>query len=126
MDCLVLGVNAARDAILTFMVGGKPEEFEAAKELLQCMGKNVVNTGPVGTGQVGWLYSGLSCLRCECCEGRYTDLHGYNIGICIHDGLHIGDKAKIIKVHGNQERTSTSYFIFDYFYISRRPRYATI
>ncbi|XP_033625268.1 3-hydroxyisobutyrate dehydrogenase, mitochondrial-like [Asterias rubens] len=45
------GVNAARDAVLTFMVGGKPEEFEAAKELLQCMGKNVVNTGPVGTGQ---------------------------------------------------------------------------
>ncbi|XP_038079152.1 3-hydroxyisobutyrate dehydrogenase, mitochondrial-like [Patiria miniata] len=45
------GVNAARDALLTFMVGGKPEEFGAAKELLQCMGKNVVNTGPVGTGQ---------------------------------------------------------------------------
>ena len=77
MDCLVLGVNAARDAVLTFMVGGKPEEFEAAKELLQCMGKNVVNTGPVGTGQVGWLYSGLSCLRCECCAGRCTDLHGW-------------------------------------------------
>ncbi|XP_022105573.1 3-hydroxyisobutyrate dehydrogenase, mitochondrial-like [Acanthaster planci] len=45
------GVNAARDALLTFMVGGKAEEFDAAKELLQCMGKNVVNTGPVGTGQ---------------------------------------------------------------------------
>ncbi|XP_033105742.1 3-hydroxyisobutyrate dehydrogenase, mitochondrial-like [Anneissia japonica] len=45
------GVNAAREGTLTFMVGGKEEEFKAAKELLDCMGKNVVNTGPVGTGQ---------------------------------------------------------------------------
>ena len=45
-------MNAARDGTLTFMVGGKPDEFEAAKELLQFMGKNLVNTGAVGTGQV--------------------------------------------------------------------------
>ncbi|KAL5010155.1 hypothetical protein ScPMuIL_012460 [Solemya velum] len=45
------GVNAARDAILTFMVGGPEAEFETAKEILSNMGKNVVHCGAVGTGQ---------------------------------------------------------------------------
>ncbi|MEQ2159658.1 hypothetical protein GOODEAATRI_025302, partial [Goodea atripinnis] len=36
---------------LTFMVGGAEEEFTAAKELLSCMGANVVYCGQVGTGQ---------------------------------------------------------------------------
>lgn len=34
------------------MVGGAEEEFTAAKELLSCMGVNVVYCGQVGTGQV--------------------------------------------------------------------------
>ena len=34
------------------MVGGVEEEFTAAKELLSCMGANVVYCGQVGTGQV--------------------------------------------------------------------------
>lgn len=34
------------------MVGGAEEEFTAAKELLSCMGANVVYCGQVGTGQV--------------------------------------------------------------------------
>ena len=45
------GVNAARDAILTFMVGGSEEAFKAASEYLSHMGKNVVHCGAVGTGQ---------------------------------------------------------------------------
>jgi 3-hydroxyisobutyrate dehydrogenase len=45
------GVVAARDALLTFMVGGKEQNFPAAKELLDNMGKNVVHCGAVGTGQ---------------------------------------------------------------------------
>lgn len=55
------GVNAARDAILTFMVGGPEAEFEAAKEILSNMGKNVVYCGAVGTGQVRQ-HNYLSCL----------------------------------------------------------------
>jgi len=39
-------------AKLTFMVGGVEEEYNAAQELLTCMGANVVYCGPVGTGQV--------------------------------------------------------------------------
>ncbi|CAN0375804.1 3-hydroxyisobutyrate dehydrogenase, mitochondrial [Lethenteron reissneri] len=45
------GVGAARAGNLTFMVGGPEAEFNAAKELLSCMGANVVHCGGVGTGQ---------------------------------------------------------------------------
>ncbi|KTG41122.1 hypothetical protein cypCar_00010161 [Cyprinus carpio] len=45
------GVGAATSGKLTFMVGGPEEEFNAAKELLSCMGANVVYCGQVGTGQ---------------------------------------------------------------------------
>lgn len=48
----VPGVGAASSGKLTFMVGGAEEEFNAAKELLSCMGANVVYCGQVGTGQV--------------------------------------------------------------------------
>lgn len=45
-------MGAASSGKLTFMVGGAEEEFNAAKELLSCMGANVVYCGQVGTGQV--------------------------------------------------------------------------
>ncbi|GFS21356.1 3-hydroxyisobutyrate dehydrogenase [Elysia marginata] len=45
------GVNAARDGILTFMVGGPDGNFPEAKDLLANMGKNIVHCGAVGTGQ---------------------------------------------------------------------------
>ena len=43
---------AARDALLTFMVGGPEANFEQAKTILSKMGKNVVHCGAGGTGQV--------------------------------------------------------------------------
>jgi len=50
MDCPVSGgVVAARDCLLTFMVGGK--KFEDAQKILKNMGKSVINCGPVGTGE---------------------------------------------------------------------------
>ncbi|KAK3106391.1 hypothetical protein FSP39_019036 [Pinctada imbricata] len=45
------GVNAAKGALLTFMVGGPKDKFEVAKTILDNMGKNVVHCGAVGTGQ---------------------------------------------------------------------------
>lgn len=45
------GVMAAKSGSLTFMVGGEESEFNAAKELLLHMGKNVIRCGIVGTGQ---------------------------------------------------------------------------
>lgn len=44
------GVNAARDAGLTFMVGGKNDAVEEASVLLKKMGKNIFHCGPPGTG----------------------------------------------------------------------------
>lgn len=46
------GVNAARDAALTFMVGGPETSFIEAKAVLDNMGKNVIHCGAVGNGQV--------------------------------------------------------------------------
>ncbi|XP_065184800.1 3-hydroxyisobutyrate dehydrogenase, mitochondrial-like [Sycon ciliatum] len=45
------GVGAARDAKLTFMVGGGEDHFPVVKDLLALMGKSVVHCGPNGTGQ---------------------------------------------------------------------------
>lgn len=57
------GVGAASSGKLTFMVGGAEEEFTAAKELLSCMGTNVIYCGQVGTGQVrAGFHTEQSCL----------------------------------------------------------------
>ena len=47
---VLVGVVAAKDALLTFMVGGT--KFDEAKKVLENMGKNVIHCGPVGMGQV--------------------------------------------------------------------------
>jgi len=46
------GVGGANAATLTFMVGGTPNQFEQAKTILACMGKNIIHTGNATTGQV--------------------------------------------------------------------------
>jgi len=46
------GVGGAEAGTLTFMVGGEAKDFEAAKPVLQCMGKNIVHCGGAGNGQV--------------------------------------------------------------------------
>ena len=56
------GVVAARDALLTFMVGGPDSSFEQAKAILSKLGKNVVHCGASGTGQVCTHIS----VYCEC------------------------------------------------------------
>jgi 3-hydroxyisobutyrate dehydrogenase len=46
------GVGGAEAGTLTFMVGGEAKDFEAARAVLQAMGKNVVHCGGAGNGQV--------------------------------------------------------------------------
>jgi 3-hydroxyisobutyrate dehydrogenase len=46
------GVGGAEAATLTFMVGGEVRDFDAARPLLQSMGKNIVHCGACGNGQV--------------------------------------------------------------------------
>lgn len=52
LDCPVSGgVEGARDAKLTIMVGGSPEAFAKAQPVLAKMGKAVTLMGPTGAGQ---------------------------------------------------------------------------
>ena len=46
------GTNGALQGSLTFIVGGKAEDFERARPLLEVMGKNIFHAGPSGSGQV--------------------------------------------------------------------------
>ena len=46
------GVGGAEAGTLTFMVGGDTKNFDAAKPILQTMGKNIVYCGGSGNGQV--------------------------------------------------------------------------
>jgi 2-hydroxy-3-oxopropionate reductase len=46
------GEVGAKNAALSIMVGGEPEDFERARPLFDAMGKTVTHVGPVGSGQV--------------------------------------------------------------------------
>ncbi|MEE4200732.1 3-hydroxyisobutyrate dehydrogenase [Erythrobacter sp.] len=45
------GIAAAAGGTLTFMVGGERHAFEAAKPILEAMGKAVIHAGDAGAGQ---------------------------------------------------------------------------
>jgi 2-hydroxy-3-oxopropionate reductase len=45
------GEQGAIDASLSIMVGGSPEDFAAARPVLETVGKTVVHVGPPGSGQ---------------------------------------------------------------------------
>ncbi len=46
------GSEGAQKATLTIMVGGEEAAFEAARPVLEAMGKTITHFGPVGSGQV--------------------------------------------------------------------------
>ncbi len=46
------GTGGAAAGTLTFMVGGTVADFNNAKPVLECMGKNIVHCGNAGNGQV--------------------------------------------------------------------------
>ena len=53
VDAPVSGGTAGAEAgTLTFMVGAAAKDFEAARPILACMGKNIVHCGAIGNGQV--------------------------------------------------------------------------
>jgi len=53
------GVPGAKAGTLTFMVGGSPSGFLAAKPILSAMGKNIVHCGTAGSGQAAKLCNNL-------------------------------------------------------------------
>jgi 3-hydroxyisobutyrate dehydrogenase len=45
------GSEGAQKATLTIMVGGREEDFERAKPILEAMGRSITLMGPIGSGQ---------------------------------------------------------------------------
>ena len=46
------GSEGARNGTLAIMIGGEPEDVEAARPVLSTMGKAITHVGPIGSGQV--------------------------------------------------------------------------
>ncbi|XP_065368259.1 probable 3-hydroxyisobutyrate dehydrogenase, mitochondrial [Calliphora vicina] len=53
------GVPGAEQATLTFMVGGTNEEYNAVKNVLECMGKRITHCGEYGMGQAAKLCNNM-------------------------------------------------------------------
>ena len=49
----------AQNGTLTFMVGGKQDDFQCVVPILQKMGKHIVHTGPNGNGLVAKICNNL-------------------------------------------------------------------
>jgi 3-hydroxyisobutyrate dehydrogenase len=65
------GVGGAEAATLTFMCGGAAEAFEAAKPILDAMGKRIVHCGEAGAGQAAKICNNmiLAISMIGVCEG---------------------------------------------------------
>ncbi|KAF5901127.1 3-hydroxyisobutyrate dehydrogenase, mitochondrial, partial [Clarias magur] len=96
------GVGAATSGKLTFMVGGAEEEFTAAKELLSCMGANVVYCGQVGTGQAAKI-----CNNMLLAIGMIGTSETMNLGIRL--GLDPKLLAKILNMSSGRCWSSDTY-----------------
>merc|ERR1719244_1758846 len=97
------GVGAATSGKLTFMVGGPEEEFQAATELLNCMGANVVHCGhTVGTGQAAKI-----CNNMLLAIGMIGTAETMNLGIRL--GLDPKLLAKILNMSSGRCWSSDTY-----------------
>ncbi|KAF1381445.1 hypothetical protein EPR50_G00150710 [Perca flavescens] len=96
------GVGAASMAKLTFMVGGVKEEYNAAQELLTCMGANAVYCGQVGTGQAAKI-----CNNMLLAIGMIGTAETMNLGIRL--GLDPKLLAKILNMSSGRCWSSDTY-----------------
>ncbi|MEM1296484.1 MAG: NAD(P)-dependent oxidoreductase [Verrucomicrobiota bacterium] len=46
------GEVGAKEAVLSIMAGGEPEDFERAKPIFEVLGRQIAHLGPVGSGQI--------------------------------------------------------------------------
>ncbi len=80
LDAPVTGGDAgARAGTLTVLVGGEQEDFDACRELLAAMGKNLVYMGPAGAGQHAKLANQIAiagALSGVCEALRYAQAQG--------------------------------------------------
>jgi len=74
------GVMKAKSGELSFMVGATDEEFAAAREILTCMGTNVIHCGPVSTGQAAKICNNMLLAICMIGTSETMNL-GMNLGL---------------------------------------------
>jgi 3-hydroxyisobutyrate dehydrogenase len=65
------GISGAAAGTLTFMIGGKPDDVEAARGFIEPMARKIVATGDAGTGQAAKIVNNMMLFICleACAEG---------------------------------------------------------
>ena len=79
------GTGGAQAGTLTFIVGGTKENFEKAKPVLECMGKNIFHAGESGAGQVA-----------KMCNNMLLAVHMIGTSEAINLGVRQGLDAKVL------------------------------
>jgi len=79
------GTGGAQAGTLTFIVGGTRENFEKAKPVLECMGKNIFHAGESGAGQVA-----------KMCNNMLLAVHMIGTSEAINLGVRQGLDAKVL------------------------------
>jgi 3-hydroxyisobutyrate dehydrogenase len=79
-------VTAAEKGILTFMVGANSKsDFDQVKPYLECMGKNVVHAGPVGSG-----------LAAKICNNMLLGISMIGVAETMNLGIKLGLDKKVL------------------------------
>ncbi|AZA83716.1 3-hydroxyisobutyrate dehydrogenase [Chryseobacterium lactis] len=79
------GTNGAKAGTLTFIVGGKQEDYEKARPILKCMGQNIFYAGNSGAGQVA-----------KICNNMLLAIHMIGTSEAINLGTRHGLDAKVL------------------------------
>ncbi|MDR6525054.1 3-hydroxyisobutyrate dehydrogenase [Chryseobacterium rhizosphaerae] len=79
------GTGGAQAGTLTFIVGGKQEDYEKARPILKCMGQNIFHAGESGAGQVA-----------KICNNMLLAIHMIGTSEAINLGVKHGLDPKIL------------------------------
>ncbi|MHC6201347.1 3-hydroxyisobutyrate dehydrogenase [Elizabethkingia miricola] len=79
------GTSGAQAGTLTFIVGGTLDNFEKAKPVLECMGKNIFHAGESGAGQVA-----------KMCNNMLLAVHMIGTSEAINLGVRQGLDPKVL------------------------------
>lgn len=79
------GTGGAQAGTLTFIVGGKTEDYERARPILKCMGQNIFHAGGSGAGQVA-----------KICNNMLLAIHMIGTSEAINLGIRHGLDAKVL------------------------------
>ncbi len=79
------GTGGAQAGTLTFIVGGKQEDYEKARPVLKCMGQNIFYAGTSGAGQVA-----------KICNNMLLAIHMIGTSEAINLGIKNGLDPKVL------------------------------